>query len=100
MPECNIDNRNHLKENFNRVCLILVETPYLELIKGKKEYYELIVRKIELTNILEGKTVTLSPVSLDGKCNVYQHISALTKDEKIAPLVNTTSTLTTLDFYD
>lgn len=69
-------------------------------IQGSKDHYELLMRKIELNALFKYGKTQIAPVALDGKCNVFQHISALTKDEKIAPLVNTTQASDKIDIYN
>ena len=61
------------------------------------------MRQFEVLKLMKGEAVQIAPFLLDGRCNVYQHLSSLMKDEFIASLVNTTDTITSpkfKDFYD
>ena len=69
-------------------------------INGSKDHYEIMMRKFEVEKLMRGESVQIAPISLDGQCNVYQHISALTKDEFVAPFVNTTISHKSQDLYD
>ena len=69
-------------------------------INGSEDQYEIMMRKFEVVQLMKGEAVQIAPISLDGQCNVYQHISALTKDEFIGSFVNTTDTITTHKFKD
>lgn len=54
-------------------------------INGSKDHYELMARKMELLRLESGEYSHIAPISIDGRCNVFQHISALTRDEMVAP---------------
>ena len=57
------------------------------------------MRKLELNRLFTHGKTQLAPIAIDGRCNVFQHISALTKDSKIAPLVGTTYVESEVDIY-
>ena len=69
-------------------------------INNSKDHYEIIMRKLELEKLMREESTQIAPISLDGRCNVYQHLSALTKDEFIAPFVNTTTNSRDVDIYN
>ena len=72
-------------------------------INGSEDHYEIMMRQFEVLKLMKGEAIQIAPLSLDGRCNVYQHLSSLMKDEFIASLVNTTDTITSpkfKDFYD
>lgn len=58
-------------------------------VNGSKDHYEILARKMELESLFQTGEVHIAPISIDGSCNVFQHLSALTRDEVIAPLVKT-----------
>ena len=68
-------------------------------ISGSKKHYELLLRKLEVNRLLTQERVHIAPISIDGRCNVYQHISALTRDETLSALVYTTPTSSDTDIY-
>ena len=63
-------------------------------INGSKGHYEVLLRKMEINRILEQGSAQIAPLAIDGRCNVFQHLSALTRDEELARLVGTTPTPT------
>ena len=68
-------------------------------ISGSKKHYELLLRKLEINRLLTHNRAHISPISIDGRCNVYQHISALTRDDTLSTLVYTTPISSGTDIY-
>jgi DNA-directed RNA polymerase, mitochondrial len=64
--------------------------------------FQFLAASIELTAALEEgpKFVSGLPISFDGSCSGYQHLSAMTRDEETARLVNLTHESAPKDIYE
>ena len=68
-------------------------------INGSFDHYEVYLRRLEINTLLDVGEAEISPIPIDGQCNVYQHIAALTRNGDIGRYVNLTKTPSNIDMY-
>jgi DNA-directed RNA polymerase len=69
-------------------------------VKESFDHYEVYLRRLEIQKILELGEAEINPIPIDGQCNVYQHLAALTRNQELGKYVNVVKKPINIDIYE